>query len=151
MRMQIKTLAVEDFPRCAGLWNMKKQRALADRFYSELQSGNRVTWVCAQGETLLGEISLVFEMNDPDYTIPLKRAYVSHLIVKKDCRRQGIGRSLVEHVIEQAQQMEIKELTIGVDLDNFAALRLYTKAGFDRVLAVCEDKDGRYVKLMKGL
>ncbi len=149
--MQIKTLAVEDFPRCAGLWNMKKQRALAGLFYSELQSGNRVTYVCENEGELLGEISLVFKMEESDYTIAGKRAYVSHLVVKKEHRRQGIGRALVEHVIEQAQQMEIKELTIGVDLDNFAALRLYTKAGFDRVLAVCEDKDGRYVKLMKGL
>lgn len=151
MLMQIKTLAVEDFPRCAGLWNMKKQRALAERFYSDLQSGKRVTWVCEQNGALLGEISLVLDMNDPEYTITHKRAYVSHLIVKKDCRRQGIGRSLVEHVIERAQQMDIKELTIGVDLDNFAALRLYAKAGFDRILDVCEDKDGRYVKLMKSL
>ncbi len=149
--MQIKTLAVEDFPRCAELWNLKKQRTLADRFYSNLQRGNRMTWVCEDEGALLGEISLVFNMEESDYTIAGKRAYVSHLIVKKSCRRQGIGRSLVEHVIEQAKQMGLQELTIGVDLDNFAALCLYTKAGFDRVLAVCEDKDGRYVKLMKPL
>ena len=130
---------------------MKKQRALAERFYSDLQSGKRVTWVCEENGVLLGEISLVFNMEDPEYTIPHKRAYVSHLIVKKDCRRQGIGRSLVEHVIERAQQMGLQELSIGVDLDNFAALRLYAKAGFDRILDVCEDKDGRYVKLMKSL
>ena len=130
---------------------MKKQRALAERFYSDLQSGKRVTWVCEENGVLLGEISLVFNMEDPEYTSPHKRAYVSHLIVKKDCRRQGIGRSLVEHVIERAQQMGLQELSIGVDLDNFAALRLYAKAGFDRILDVCEDKDGRYVKLMKSL
>ncbi len=130
---------------------MKKQPALAERFYNDLCSGNRLTWVCTQGETLLGEISLVFEMNDPDYTIPHKRAYVSHLIVKKDCRRQGIGRSLVEYVIEQAKQMGLRELTIGVDLDNYPALKLYTAAGFDRVLLIDEDRQGRYVKLMKPL
>ena len=151
MLMQIKTLAVEDFPRCAGLWNMKKQRALADLFYNDLCSGNRVTYVCEENGALLGEISLVFEMNDPDYTIPHKRAYVSHLVVKKEHRRQGIGRALVKQVIEQAKLRGFKELSIGVDLDNFAALQLYTKAGFDRVLAVCVDKDGRYVKLMKSL
>ena len=151
MEYQMQQLHAADFQKCADLWNMKKQRALAERFYSDLQSGNRLTWVCEQNGILLGEISLVLDMNDPEYTIPHKRAYVSHLIVKKDCRRQGIGRSLVEHVIERAQQMDIKELTIGVDLDNFAALRLYAKAGFDRILDVCEDKDGRYVKLMKSL
>ena len=81
----------------------------------------------------------------------LDEGYISNVAVDPSCRRQGIGRALVEHVIEQAKQMVFKELTIGVDLDNFAALRLYTKAGFDRVLVVCEDKDGRYVKLMKSL
>ena len=149
--MQIKTLAVEDFPRCAELWNMKKQRTLAERFYNDLCSGNRLTWVCEENGVLLGEISLVFNMEEPEYTIPHKRAYVSHLIVKKDCRRQGIGSALVAYLIEQAKQMDIKELTIGVDLDNFAALRLYAKARFDRILDVCEDKDGRYVKLLKSL
>ena len=151
MEKRIIPITHKDFERCADLWNMKKQRALAERFYSDLQSGKRVTWVCEQNGARLGEISLVLDMNDPEYTITHKRAYVSHLIVKKDCRRQGIGRSLVEHVIEQAKQMDIKELTIGVALDNFAALRLYAKAGFDRILDVCEDKDGRYVKLMKSL
>jgi len=151
MRMQIKTLAVEDFPRCAELWDLKKQRTLAERFYSELQSGNRVTYVCEDEGALLGEISLVFKMEESDYTIAGKRAYVSHLVVKKEHRRKGIGKALAEHVIGQAKQMGLQELTIGVDLDNFAALCLYTKAGFDRVLAVCEDEDGRYVKLMKTL
>ena len=151
MEYQMQQLHAADFQKCADLWNMKKQRALAERFYSDLQSGKRVTWVCEENGVLLGEISLVFNMEDPEYTIPHKRAYVSHLIVKKDCRRQGIGRSLVVHVIERAEQMGLQELSIGVDLDNFAALRLYAKAGFDRILDVCEDKDGRYVKLMKSL
>ena len=151
MRMQIKTLAVEDFPRCAELWDLKKQRTLAERFYSELQSGNRVTYVCEDEGALLGEISLVFKMEESDYTIAGKRTYVSHLVVKKEHRRKGIGKALVEYVIEQAKQMGLRELTIGVDLDNFAALRLYTKAGFDRVLLIDEDRQGRYVKLMKTL
>ena len=151
MKQEIRLLLPREFERCAELWNMKKQRALADRFYSELQSGNRVTWICEQNEMLLGEISLVFNMVESDYTIAHKRAYVSHLVVKKEHRRKGIGSALVAYIIEQAKQMGLQELTIGVDLDNFAALRLYTKAGFDRVLAVCEDKDGRYVKLLKTL
>ena len=151
MKQEIRLLQPKEFERCAELWNMKKQRVLAERFYSELQSGNRVTWVCEENGALLGEISLVFDMNDPDYTIPHKRAYVSHLVVKKEHRRKGIGSALAAYLIGQAQQMDLQELSIGVDLDNFAALCLYTKAGFDRVLAVCEDKGGRYVKLLKTL
>ena len=151
MNDAIKQLPPSDFPKCAALWNMKKQTALAKRFYDDLCSSNRITWIYEQNGTLCGEISLVFDMKDDDYTIPQRRAYVSHLIVKKDCRRQGIGKTLLAYVTEQAKQLALKELTIGVDLDNYPALKLYTGAGFDRVLLIDEDKQGRYVKLMKTL
>lgn len=145
----IKQLQPSQFEQCAALWNLKKQPDLAKRFYDDLCTGNRLTWICEQNGAVIGEISLVFDMKDPDYTIQNQRAYVSHLIVKKDCRRQGIGKALVAHVIQQAEQRGLQELTIGVDLDNYPALKLYTGAGFDRVLRIDEDEQGRYVKLMK--
>ena len=151
MGNEIKQLQPSQFEQCAALWNINKQPQLAERFYNDLCSGNRLTWVCEQNGALLGEISLVFDMHDPDYTILQRRAYVSHLIVKKDCRRKGIGKALITHVTRQAEQMGLKELTIGVDLDNYPSLKLYTGAGFDRVLLVDEDGQGRYVKLMKTL
>ena len=144
-------LPPEDFDRCADIWDMKKQPALAKRFYDELCSGNRVIYVYQKDGALLGEIALVFDMHDPEYTIENQRAYVSHLIVRKDCRRTGIGKSLVQYVTEQAKQRGLQELTIGVDLDNFPALKLYVGMGFDRILSIGEDAQGRYVKLMKTL
>ena len=69
MEYNITQLLSSDFERCAELWNMKKQPELAERFYADLCSGNRLTWVCEQNGALLGEISLVFDMSDPDYTI----------------------------------------------------------------------------------
>lgn len=149
--LDIFPLMPADFGRCGDIWDLKKRPALAKQFYDELCAGNRVIWVCEQSGTLCGEISLVFEANDPEYTIRGRRAYVSRLIVRKDCRRQGIGRALLQHLIEQARQRDLRELTIGVNLDNFPALKLYTTAGFDRVLRVDEDALGRYVKLMKTL
>ena len=151
MEYNITQLLPSDFKCCAVLWNLKKQPELAERFYADLCSGNRLTWICERSGELLGEISLVLDMNDPDYTIPNQRAYVSHLIVKKDCRRQGIGKALVAYVAAQARGMGLQELTIGVDLDNYPALKLYTAAGFDRVLLIDEDGQGRYGKLMKVL
>ena len=151
MDYTIRQLQPSQFEQCAALWNMKKQPELASRFYGDLCSGNRLTWVCEQNGAIIGEISLVFDMHDPDYTMPQRRAYVSHLIVKKGCRRQGVGRALVAYVTQQAEQMGLKELSIGVDLDNYPALKLYTGAGFDRVLLIDEDKQGRYMKLMKSL
>ena len=106
-------------------------------------------WVYQQNGAFLGEIALVKEKNDPDYTIPNRRAYVSRLIVKREYRRQGIGRALVAFATEKAKELGYRELTIGVDLDNYAALKLYIDSGFDKVLFIGEDEQGRYVKLLK--
>ena len=42
-------------------------------------------------------------------------------------------------------------VAIGVDLDNYIALKLYAEAGFDRIKSVCDDEYGRFVKLLKML
>ena len=47
---------------------MERHRDLAARFLSELRSGNRLTWVYEEGGQFLGEISLVLNKDDPDYT-----------------------------------------------------------------------------------
>lgn len=88
-------------------------------------------------------------MNDLDYTIPNQRVYVSRLIVKKEYRRQGIGKKLVDFITDKAKELGYSELSIGVDLDNYPALKLYIDSGFDKVIYIGEDEQGKYVKLLK--
>ena len=147
--MSIELLKIEDYEECGNIWDMKKHAGLAEQFLTELKSGNRMIWVYQQNGAFLGEIALVKEMNDPDYTIPHRRIYVSRLIVKREYRRQGIGRALVAFVTQKARELGYRELTIGVDLDNYAALKLYIDSGFDKVLFLGEDEQGKYVKLLK--
>ena len=141
----------EEFQKCSNIWDMERHRDLAARFLSELRSGNRLTWVYEEGGQFLGEISLVLNKDDPDYTIPGRRIYVSRLIVRREHRRQGIGKALVEYAVSRAAEMGYTELSIGVDMDNYAALRLYTGLGFREILFLGEDADGRYFKLLKKL
>ena len=96
MNEHIRRLTPDEFPKCGNIWDMERHADLAERFLSELQSGNRLTWVYEQDGHFLGEISLVKDTPDPDYTIPGRRIYVSRLIVRKENRRQGIGKTLVE-------------------------------------------------------
>ncbi len=130
---------------------MERHRELAARFLSELHSGNRLTWVYEEGGQFLGEISLVLNKDDPDYTVPGRRIYVSRLIVRKENRRQGIGKTLVEYAVSRAAEMGYSELSIGVDMDNYGALRLYTGLGFREILFLGEDENGKYFKLLKRL
>ena len=149
--MNIELLQLEDFDKCNNIWDMKRLSKLADKFLSELKCGNRITYVCKDGDEFIGEISLVKEINDSDYTIPEQRVYVSHLIVKPEYRRQGIGKKLVEFVTDKAKGFGYKEMSIGVDLDNFPALKLYTDCGFNKVVYIGEDEQGKYIKLLKAI
>ena len=151
MNGNIHPLNIEEYPKCRNIWDMERHADLAERFLSELQNGNRLTWVYERDEQFLGEISLVKEKDDPDYTVPGRRIYVSRLIVRRENRRQGIGKSLVEYAVQQASEMGYSEMSIGVDMDNYPALRLYTGLGFREILFLGEDADGRYFKLLKRL
>ena len=130
---------------------MKKNKELKDRFYKELKSGNRKTFIYTKAEEYIAEISIVFDKNDADYSIPGKRLYLSRIIVKKDSRGQGYGKKLMNYVIEYAKNENYEELSLGVNLDNFIALNLYVKLGFDKIQYIGEDSDGKYVKLIKKL
>ncbi len=128
---------------------MKKQSKLAEQFLDELKSGNRVTYIYKDGNEFIGEISLVKETNDSDYTIPNQRVYVSRLIVKPEYRRQGVGKMLVDFITDRSKELGYTEMSIGVDLDNYPALKLYIDSGFDKVIFIGEDEQGRYLKLLK--
>ena len=151
MNGNIRVLNIKEYSKCRNIWDMEKHAELAARFLDELRCGNRLTWVYEEGGQFLGEISLVKDTNDPDYTIPGRRIYVSRLVVRRENRRQGVGKALVEYVIARAAEMGYAEMSIGVDIDNYPALRLYWEAGFREIIFVGEDADGRYFKLMKRL
>lgn len=147
----IDILDPANFYKCKNIWDIEQQPALAKKFYDELTAGNRITYVVQKGTEYIGEISLVFEMNDPDYTIADKRVYTSRLIVKANERRKGVGRLLVNHAIEQAEKMGFTEMSIGVDLNNYPAIKLYTASGFNQITFIGEDEQGKYMKLLKKL
>lgn len=138
-----------DFSKCGNIWDMERRPDLAERFLRELLCGDRITYVCQINGEYVGEVSLVFEMEDPEYTIPGRRIYVSRLLVKRAYRRQGIGKRLTAFAIGAAEAMGYWEQSIGVDLDNYSALRLYTEAGFRTILFLGEDAGGKYAKLLR--
>lgn len=148
---EIIELDIKNYEKCSNIWNMEKNKELADRFYKELETKNRMTFVYVKDKEYIAEISIVFNKNDEDYSIPGKRLYISRIIVKKDLRGKVYGKKLMNHVIEYAKKEKYEELSLGVNLDNYIALNLYVKLGFDKIQYIGEDSDGKYVKLIKKL
>ena len=54
-------------------------------------------------------------------------------------------------MIEKLKYNGYKEITVGVDKDNLAAIHLYRKKGFTKVLFNGGDEQGEYFKLLKKL
>lgn len=144
----IEPLAPEDYQKCSNIWNMKSQ-PLADKWLDEIKSGNRLVFVYKINGKFIGEGALVFNTDDPDYTIPGKRIYVSRMIVKKEYRNKGIGGEILAFLVEKAKKMGYTEMTVGVDKDNEIAVYLYKKFGFTEVVFDGKDENGEYYKLLK--
>ena len=140
-----------DAEKCRPLWGFDKGGNYAQLFYQQLAKGERLAFVYLVGEEVIGEVDLVFEKDDPDYTVVGKRVYLSRLMVKEPFRRQGIAAALRNHLFKAAKGLGFSELSLGVNLDNYAALCLYHRLGFDTILFVGEDRNGQYMKLLKQL
>lgn len=146
----IEKLALADYSKCNNIWDMNAFPQ-TESFRKEIEAGNRVVYVYKQNGEFIGEIAYVFDMHDNDYTIAGQRIYLSRLIVKKERRGNGIGGVLIDFMVKKIKNMGYKEITVGVDKDNTAALNLYRKKGFTTVLFDGADEDGEYFKLMKKL
>lgn len=147
---RISKLDISDYNKCNAIWDMKAC-PYTEKFRKEIELGNRVVFVYQENKEFIAEIAYVFEMNDSDYTIPNQRIYLSRLIVKQEYRNRGIGSELIDFVIEKAKKMGYKELSVGVDKDNEAALHLYQKKGFTEIIFDGADSDGEYYKLLRRL
>ena len=145
---KIEKLDINEYEKCNNIWNMDSDPN-TKTFRRQIEIGNRVVYIYKVNDEFIGEIAYVLDMNDSDYTIPQKRIYLSRLIVKYEYRNKGIGGILVDFMIDTIRKMGYKEISIGVDRDNVAALHLYHKKGFTEVIFEGSDEYGEYYKLLK--
>lgn len=148
---KIIELEINNFEKCNNIWNMDKNIDHKNKIYNDLVSGNRKTFVYVKDNEYIAEASLVFNKADEDYTIPNVRIYLSRVIVKKDFRGKGYGKKLMNYIIDYAKNNNYKEMSLGVDLDNYIAFKLYVDLGFTKIQYIGEDENGKYVKLIKNL
>lgn len=67
---KIIKLEPKDYEKCQNIWDMTKNPDRTKKWYGELVSGDRITFVYIENNEFIGEGSLVFENDDLDYTIP---------------------------------------------------------------------------------
>ncbi|MCD7796735.1 MAG: hypothetical protein LUG95_03745 [Clostridiales bacterium] len=72
----VHKLPIDDYSKCNNIWDMKKS-PFTEKFHKEIESGNRTVFVYEENSEFIGEIAVVFDMKDSDYTIP-KSGFIYH-------------------------------------------------------------------------
>ena len=63
----------------------------------------------------------------------LDEGYITNVAVSPACRRQGIGRALIEELKKRAAQSGLSFVTLEARASNAPAIALYEGAGFRQV------------------
>lgn len=153
MGCNIRPLKMEEYEKYSFFrWGDNPPTAEFEWVKAEIENGNRLIYIYETDGEFLGEGALVLKNDDPDYTIPGRRVYMSRVLVKKEYRNLGLGTKIVSYLIRVAEEKGFDEVSVGVDLDNFSARYLYeVKTGFNEVICEDEDEGGKYLKLLRRL
>lgn len=147
---EIKKIGIDEYSKCNNIWDMNKCE-FTEKFKKQIIDGDRFVYIYKINSEFIGEGDLVINVDDFDYYVPNQRIYVSRMIVKKKYRNHGIGGIILDYLIEQAKEMGYSEMALGVDIDNYNAVHLYQKKGFNTLIKEDEDEYGRFYKLLKKL
>ena len=63
--------------------------------------------------------------------IILDEAEIMNIVTKKDCRNQGVGKLLLDRIILEAKNKNIRKINLEVNENNTIAIHLYEKFGFN--------------------
>lgn len=96
---------------------------------------NRRVFVAYESGTPVAFIELVIHRadNDPELADGREVAHVHNLQVRKDAQGRGIGTALMCYLERKASQMGKSKLTLGVDVSNARARRLYEWLGWQHM------------------
>jgi ribosomal protein S18 acetylase RimI-like enzyme len=90
-----------------------------------VESEDAPTYVAESGGRVVGMVTLCVLR-----TLTGPKAYLDHLVVAPDQRRQGIGRALVRHAIEQAEAAGASRIDLTAGAEKEAGRALYESFGF---------------------
>jgi ribosomal protein S18 acetylase RimI-like enzyme len=96
--------------------------ARAERMNGERGAG----FLAMDGENACGIVGSFLDLNDPT------RARLVSMWTAPSHRRQGVGRLLVQEVLNWADSRKVRRLLLMVTSNNQSAIRFYERLGFTR-------------------
>src|SRR5579872_3922739 len=156
--MQVREATADDLPGILAIYNEVIANTTAIYNYDPVDLADRAAWF--EGRREAGFPVLVAEDGGAVAGYASFGAWrasygyfptVEHSVhVRADRRGQGVGRALMEALIERARAMDKHVMIGGIDADNAASIALHTSLGFERVALHREvaRKFGRWLDLV---
>jgi N-acetylglutamate synthase len=129
--IQIKPMIATDFTEVMALWKNSQGLYMSGEYtetpegfakFLERNPGN--SYVARDQDKLVGA---VFGSHDG------RRGFISHMAVAQKYRRSGIGRLLVQHVVESLNSVRITIIVLFVLKSNSSAGLFWSEVGFKKV------------------
>jgi ribosomal protein S18 acetylase RimI-like enzyme len=122
-------------------YEIEKPADTTDNILEEIAHGRTVGYVLLDGNTILG-------LGHLDFFPKKEKRHVVRLgiVIHQRCQGRGLGRRLLDSMIEDATRMGIKKIWVATYADNRRALELYRSRGFlvEGVFRKEEKVQGRY-------
>lgn len=91
---------------------------------SELENENSKYIVAKENNEIIGFAGIIVTPVDVEIT---------NIVTKKSKRKKGIGKSLLDKLIEMAKELKSETISLEVNEKNNIAIHLYEKCGFEKV------------------
>jgi len=125
---RVRLAALEDSPDAFSSTNAAEAARSDEEWAARAQAGSAgVARITLFAEGAQGVVGLIggYRATDSSATVELVSMWVD-----PSARRSGVGRALVEAVLDWARETEASEVALGVMESNPAATQLYSATGF---------------------
>ena len=92
-----------------------------EAFRSELCNPCSLLWVAEEGTHIVGYACAWYVLNE---------GQIVNIAVLPQYRRHGVGKCLLQHIIQEAKVRGVRILSLEVRKSNYAAIELYKSFGF---------------------
>ena len=118
-------------------------------FVEGIEKGNIEFWtiVNEMDETLIGELYIFWDSEDKDEANGKDRAYLCAFRTDDKFRGCGLGKALMNRVLQRIVENGFCEATIGADNDNADRLsKMYKSCGFSELVKL-QNIDNHYIDI----
>lgn len=96
----------------------------AAMFWNELANGHHYVVASEDDGTILGYAGIAVGQGE---------AWINNIAVRRDAQRRGIGRALLNALLDEARRHGVRQVLLEVASENVAAQHLYGSYGFETI------------------